>query len=170
MPGPRSGRLAEWLLSAGVLLLGLSAALTTSRLPAASGYSGVGPNFTPAVVSGGLILLGFWLLLEVATGGWRRAPPNDAVERGEHAFYLPGFAWVSAGLLAHMALINTAGFVIAGTALFVLVARGFGSARFARDAVIGAVLALAIFLFFVRLLNVNLPAGWLYPLLGGAGI
>jgi len=31
-------------------------------------------------------------------------------------------------------------------------------------------LALAVFLFFVKLLNVNLPAGWLRPLLGGAGI
>jgi len=27
-----------------------------------------------------------------------------------------------------------------------------------------------VFLFFVRFLNVNLPAGWLLPLLGGAGL
>jgi hypothetical protein len=31
-------------------------------------------------------------------------------------------------------------------------------------------MSLAIFLFFVKLLNVNLPAGWLTPILGGAGI
>jgi hypothetical protein len=30
----------------------------------------------------------------------------------------------------------------------------------------GLVLGLAVFLFFVRFLNVNLPAGWLHPLLG----
>jgi hypothetical protein len=30
--------------------------------------------------------------------------------------------------------------------------------------------ALAIFVFFVHLLNVNLPAGWLKPVLGAAGI
>jgi hypothetical protein len=35
---------------------------------------------------------------------------------------------------------------------------------------VGLVISLAIFFFFVRLLNVNLPAGWLAPLLGGAGI
>jgi len=27
-----------------------------------------------------------------------------------------------------------------------------------------------VFLFFVRFLNVNLPAGWLLPILGGAGL
>jgi hypothetical protein len=35
---------------------------------------------------------------------------------------------------------------------------------------IGIALALGVFFFFVKLLNVNLPAGWLAPLLGGAGI
>jgi putative tricarboxylic transport membrane protein len=60
--------------------------------------------------------------------------------------------------------------VIAGTALFVGVARGFGSRRWARNAAIGLVLSLGIYLFFVKLLNVNLPAGWLAPVLGGAGI
>ena len=39
-----------------------------------------------------------------------------------------------------------------------------------RDVAIGLVLSLAIYLFFVKLLNVNLPAGWLAPVLGGAGI
>ena len=32
------------------------------------------------------------------------------------------------------------------------------------------VLTLGVFLFFTRFLNVSLPAGWLAPLLGGAGI
>ena len=69
-----------------------------------------------------------------------------------------------------MALIGWAGFVIAGTVLFACVARGFGSRRLVRDLAIGWSLGSAIFLFFVKLLNVNLPAGWLAPLLGGAGI
>jgi putative tricarboxylic transport membrane protein len=54
--------------------------------------------------------------------------------------------------------------------LFTCVARGFGSRRLARDAAIGLVLGLAIYLFFVKLLNVSLPGGWLQPLLGSAGI
>jgi len=164
------GRLAQKLISGGILLLGIGAAVTTSRLPSASGYSGVGPNFMPAVVSGGLVVLGLWLLFEAFTGGWRSASPDDAAERGEHPFYAPGFLWVTAGLVAHMVLIGHGGFVLAATALFVLVARAFGSRRWKRDLAIGIVLALGIFFFFVKFLNVNLPAGWLYPLLGGAGV
>ena len=82
----------------------------------------------------------------------------------------PAFAWVSAGLLLQMALIHRAGFVLAAMALFACVARGFGSARTARDLALGLVLGLAVFLFFVKFLNVNLPAGWLTPILGGAGL
>ena len=51
-----------------------------------------------------------------------------------------------------------------------MVARGFGSNRLVRDAVIGIVLGLGVFLFFTKFLNVNLPAGVLEPILGGAGI
>ena len=161
---------AEIALSCGVAALGAGAALVTASLPGEGGYAGIGPNFIPAVVSGGLILLGAWLLYEALTGGWRGAPPDAAAERGEHAFDAAAFGWVSAGLAAHMALIGWAGFVLAGMALFACVARAFGSRRVVRDAAIGLVLSLGVFLFFVKLLNVNLPAGVLAPILGGAGI
>ena len=77
---------------------------------------------------------------------------------------------MSGGLFLQMALIHTGGFVIAAMALYACVARGFGSARPLRDLAIGLVLGLGVFLFFVRFLNVNLPAGWLHPLLGSAGL
>jgi putative tricarboxylic transport membrane protein len=69
-----------------------------------------------------------------------------------------------------MAIIGSAGFVLAGAVLFAGVARGFASRRPARDLALGLALSLAVFFFFVRFLNVNLPAGWLKPLLGAAGI
>ncbi len=77
------------------------------------------------------------------------------------AFRASAFLWVSAGLFAHMALIGWAGFVLAGTVLFVLVARGFASRRLLRDAAIGFALSAAVYLFFTQVLNVNLPAGWM---------
>lgn len=155
---------AEVALSLGVLALGAGAAAVTATLPGEGGYAGIGPNFIPAVVSAGLVLLGAWLSFEAFSGGWR--------QRSEQAgsFAAGPFLWVSAGLFAHMLLIGSAGFVIAGTALFVCVARGFGSRKPIRDFLIGVALALGVFLFFVKLLNVNLPAGWLAPLIGGAGI
>ena len=161
---------AEIALSLGVLALGVGAAIVTAQLPSEGGYSHIGPNFFPALTSGGLIVLGAWLLYEALTGGWKDRSPDDAEARGEHAFDAAAFGWVTAGLFAHMALIGTAGFVIAGGALFAAVARGFASLRPWRDLAIGLVLSVAIFLFFVKFLNVNLPAGWLQPLLGAAGI
>ena len=159
----RSG--AQIALSLGVLVLGAGVALGTAFLPAHSGYARIGPNFIPAVVAFGLLASGAFLLFEALTGGWRRMP--EPAERTEHALHWGAFAWISAGLVAHMALMQWAGFVLAGAVLFACVARGFGSARALRDAAVGLALALGVFLFFVRLLNVSLPGGWLKPLLGG---
>lgn len=161
---------AEIALSLGVLALGVGVAGVTATLPSEGGYSGIGPNFIPGVVGAGIVLLGVWLSFEAFTGGWRGAAPDDARARGEHAFNAGAFGWVTAGLFAHMALIGWAGFVIAGVVLFACIARGFGSLRIARDLAFGLLLSLGVFLFFVKLLNVNLPAGWLSPILGTAGI
>ena len=166
---PRRSR-AEVALSIGVLLLGVATAVGTAMLPSQGGYARIGPNFMPGVAGAGLILLGIWLLYEVLSGGWRNMPPQDAAARGEHSFHFPAFAWVSVGLFAHMALIQPGGFVLAGALLFACVARGFGSPRFLRDFAIGFAIALAVFAFFVLVLNVNLPAGWLAPLFRLAGI
>jgi putative tricarboxylic transport membrane protein len=116
------------------------------------------------VVAAGLILLGLWLSIEAFAGGWRKRAEAEA------PFQPSPFLWVSAGLFVHMVLIGWAGFVVAGTVLFACVARGFGSSRWARNVAVGLVLSLAIFFFFVKLLNVNLPGGWLEPILGSAGI
>jgi putative tricarboxylic transport membrane protein len=155
---------AEVALSLGVVGLGVGVAVVTASLPSEGGYAGIGPNFIPAVVAAGIILLGVWLSIEAFTGGWRKR--TDEGERFEPRPFL----WVSGGLFAHMALIGWAGFVIAGTVLFACVARGFNSTRWARNIAVGLLLSLGIFFFFVKLLNVNLPAGWLSPILGAAGI
>ena len=155
---------AEIALSLGVIALGVGVAAVTATLPSEGGYAGIGPNFFPAVVAAGIILLGIWLAFEAFTGGWRKRA------EGTEVFQPSPFLWVSAGLFAHMALIAWAGFVIAGTVLFACVARGFGSRRLIRDAAIALIFTVGIYLFFVKLLNVNLPAGWLAPVLGGAGI
>lgn len=159
----RSG--AEIALSLGVLALGAGIAVGTAYLPSQGGYARVGPNFIPAVVAFGLLVAGAFLLYEALSGGWRSMP--EPAGRTEHALHWGAFAWVSAGLVAHMALMQWAGFVLAGALLFACVARGFGSARSLRDAAIGLALTLGVFLFFVRVLNVSLPGGWLKPLIGG---
>jgi putative tricarboxylic transport membrane protein len=167
--GPAGAR-AELIISLSVLLLGIGATVVAWRLPEAGGYARIGPNFAPRIVSAAIVLMGIWLLAETLTGGYRARVPDQAEERGEHAFLLSAFLWVSAGLIAQMALVHTAGFVIAAGVVFTCVARGFGSVRWLRDLAIGLAMGLLVFLFFVRFLNVNLPAGWLKPFLGAAGI
>jgi len=161
---------AELILSLSVLILGIAVAVGTSQLSSAGGYARIGPNVAPAVIAGGLILLGIWLSYEALSGGWRNATPDDPEARGEHRFHIGAFIWVSVGLLAQILLIHSAGFVLAQAVLFACIARGFGSMKLPRDFAIGLVLGLSVFLFFVKFLNVNLPAGWLSPILGGAGI
>lgn len=159
----RSG--AEVALSLGVLALGAGVAAGTAFLPSQGGYARIGPNFVPGVVAFGLIAVGAFLLYEALSGGWRNLPAADAAT--EHALHRGAFAWISAGLFAHMALIQWAGFVVAGALLFAGVARGFGSERPLRDAGVGFAIALGVFMFFVRVLNVSLPGGWLSPVIGG---
>jgi putative tricarboxylic transport membrane protein len=163
-------RPAELVLSLAVLVLGIAVAVGTSQLSSAGGYARIGPNVAPAVIAGGLVLLGIWLSYEALSGGWRNAVPDDPEARGEHRFYASAFIWVTVGLFAQILLIHTAGFVLAQAALFTCVARGFGSPKLPRDFAIGLLLGVTVFLFFVKFLNVNLPAGWLGPILGGAGI
>ena len=87
---------AELLLSVAVLLLGIAVAIGTTMLSRAGGYARIGPNAAPAVVAGGLILLGSWLLYEAFSGGWRNSIPDDPASRGEHNFTAGAFIWVSA--------------------------------------------------------------------------
>lgn len=152
----------EAAFAIAVLALGIALGVGTAMLPGEGGYAGVGPNFMPAMVSAGTIVVGAWLLVEALAGGWRNRSPESAQERGEHAFGKAAFAWVSAGLLAQMALVTQAGFVVSATILFVCVARGFGSDRWIRDGAVALALALVVYVFFTRALSVNLPAGRLF--------
>ena len=167
---PQRWSKAEIALSLAVLALGVAVFVGGRALAGGQGYALIGPDMMPVLVGVGLTVLGGWLLAHALTGGWRNREPDSAAERGEHDFIPGAFLWVLGGMAAQMALMHTGGFVIAAAALFSCVARGFGSVRWIRDLIIGLVIGLLVFLFFVRFLNVNLPAGILLPLLGTAGL
>jgi putative tricarboxylic transport membrane protein len=86
----------------------------------------------------------------------------------------PGFIWVSAGLLANAALINTLGFIFSCTLCFVLAVRGFRSAEgrldlslraLLVDVLIGIAISAPVYWMFTQALAINLPGltstGWL---------
>lgn len=135
----------------GVLGLGVLFGAATALLPEAPGYSQVGPGVVPAVVSIGLLACGGVLLLDVLRGG-RRSLPAPEGER----FEPKPFAWAISGLLLHAVLIGNVGFIVASTVLFTLVARAFGSTRWLRDALVGVVLATALYWLFTQVLRLSL--------------
>lgn len=140
-------------ISVAVVALALFVFVELPSIPADGGYSAVGPRFAPMLVGIGLLVIGLLLLRQALAGGWRDMPPPP-----DEPLHAPSFGWIAGGLAVQMAIIALIGFTIASTLLFVAVARGFGSRRLAHDAIVGVVLAAAVFLFFTRVLGLSLPA------------
>ena len=142
------------LVAAGVLILGAALAYGTTQLPAATGYAKVGPRLMPTIVSGGLILLGLVLLKEALFGGFRGVDEAAANPTDWRAF-----AWITAGIICNGILMVPVGFVISGTLLFVLAARGFGNKDWVKNAIIGLIIAIVTYAFFNYGLGLGLPRG-----------
>ena len=162
----------QTLVGCGVVLLALGMGVGALSIPSNAGYAGVGPNFLPWVVAIALLLCGSYMVFEARTGGFRDmdAPGGAPGDKP----YWPGFAWMSAGLLANAALITTIGFIFSCTLCFVLAARGLrlaagqsdaGLSSWVRDAITGVLIAAPVFWMFTQFLAINLPgltqSGWL---------
>mgnify|MGYP003465581932 CR=1 FL=1 len=146
----------ELLLSVGLIALGSFVVYGTGGIAESQGYAQIGPRLFPYLIGAGLTLCGAVLAWHALAGGWRDVPLD---QEGHDAPDWPAFAIISAGVVLHMALIGWAGFIIASVLLFVLVARGFGSRRPARDAIVAALLAVGVFCIFTLGLGLNLPRG-----------
>ena len=143
-------------LAAGVIALGGLVIWGSFNLPTGGGYAQVGPGVVPRIVGFGIALLGGFLMYEALSGGFRGI---DEEAEARLPLHWPSFAWVSAGLIAYGLLIEHAGFILSSILLFLLVARGFGSRRWALNALSGAVLAAVIYAIFTYGLGLTLPAG-----------
>jgi putative tricarboxylic transport membrane protein len=157
-------------VGAGTLALGALYALGATTIPGEAGYGGVGPNFLPWVVSVALLVCGGFLLWEAASGGFRQMEEPSGAASGDW----PGFAWVSAGILANAAVITTIGFILSCALCFLLAARGFrasqgatglGAAALVKDALTGIAISAPVYWMFTKLLAINLPGltrtGWI---------
>jgi len=146
----------ELLLSLGLIALGSFVIFETGSIAEIQGYAKIGPRLFPYVVGAGLTLCGALLAWHALSGGWRHVPLD---QEGHDAPDWPAFAIISAGIILHMVVIGWAGFIIASTLLFVLIARGFGSRRPVRDAVIAILLSIIVFFVFTLALGLSLPKG-----------
>jgi putative tricarboxylic transport membrane protein len=156
--GP-GGQLA---VAAGVAAIGALVLAGSFYLPTGGGYAQVGPGLVPRLVGILTLVLGALLLREAFTGGFRGV---DEEAEARRPMDWRAFAWVSAGIIVYGLFVELAGFILSSAALFVLVARGFGSRRWLLNAVVAVVLAVVVFAIFNYGLGLTLPAGVLRGLL-----
>jgi putative tricarboxylic transport membrane protein len=159
--------LGETLIAVGVLVLAAVIYWQAIAIPVSPIYAQVGPTVVPLIAAIGLGLLGLLLLVSAFRGGWQ--PQEEKEVAPDYA----ALAWVAAGLVLNVLLIGPAGFTLASVILFVCVARGFGSRRILRDALIGAAFALIAYFGFAKTLGINIGSGivenFLESLFGMAG-
>lgn len=146
----------EVLISLGLIALGTFVVYETQSIAETLGYAQIGPRLFPYLIGGGLTICGAVLAWQALSGGWRNVP----LEQEAHdAPDWVAFAIISVAAILHMVIIGWAGFIIASTVLFVMVARGFGSKRLVRDTLIAVALATVVFFIFTLALGLSLPKG-----------
>lgn len=159
--GTASGsRLVELLVAVAVIALGIVILWQTGDVrdtPTAT----VSARLFPRIIGVGTLLIGAWYAIEILRGGGT-APSADTEDVDPT---LPT-DWAAVGMLgvaliAYLLLIESAGFIIASAALFVVATFGMGSRRYVRDIAIGILLAVVVYYGFSEFLNVRLPAGLL---------
>ena len=155
-PAPRTVHVGEVVLSVVLMLIGAMVVFETQSIAETQGYSQVGPRLFPYIIGTGLTLCGAVLGWHAIAGGWRDVPLDQP---GHDAPDWIAPAIISIGIVLHMVLIGWAGFIIASTLMFVLIARGFGSKRAVRDLAVGLALVIAAYFLFTRALGLRLPPG-----------
>ena len=145
----------EFLIGLGLLACAAVVLWQTLAIPVSPMYSKVGPRVFPYLTTAGLGVLAILLIVAAARGGWQPDDEKDTPTDWK------ALAFVAAGLIANVMMIQPLGFTAASVVMFVLICFGFGSRHPLRDALIALVLALAAYFGFARALGVNIGAGFI---------
>ena len=138
-------------LAIALILLGLAGVVwwDLTKLQLLSPYD-VGPKAMPVIVSAGLALLAVGNGISAFRGD---LPARDSLDWRPIVLILGGLAC----LVALIAL--GGGFMIGTAILFATTSAAFGRRAFVTDLIIGAVIAVVVYLLFAKLLALSLPAG-----------
>ncbi len=144
----------------GLVLLALGAGIIfgTFSVSALPGQDSLGPRLFPALIGGGLILLGL---------AHFRPASVDTREGHADEGHWPSLAWMMGGLLLGVLIYKPLGFIPAALTIFVLTARGFAAKWDWRHVAAGLIVALIAFFGFTKGLGLNLPTGIFKFILGG---
>jgi putative tricarboxylic transport membrane protein len=166
---PRGGIEEQGRSEYGVALflgaLGLLVIVSALLLPGSRIVRGpVGPAAVPIVVGGLLVIVSFFLALDIKRGGRGEPEGGEDIELGG------GTDWRTVGLLAaaflsNAFLIEPLGWPLSGAILFWGCAFALGSRHYVRDAAIALVLGVGSWYLFVLGLGISLPVGILEGIL-----
>ena len=144
-------RIGEAVLGGVVLGLGLFVAIETSLMEVAASNAAIGPRLFPFLIAFGLLAVGVAVL-------WQAFFGHIAHERGFELDWL-AVALVSGGLLLQMFLVESLGWIIATTLLFVAATLAFRERRILISIAIGLVLTCLTYWVFNYGLGLSLPIG-----------
>jgi putative tricarboxylic transport membrane protein len=143
----------ELLIALAVLAAAGIVAWQVTQIRVSPIYARVGPTLAPTLAWIGLGALGLGLLYRALRGGWQPDEEKESVPDFQ------ALAWVGIGLIANVALIRPAGFILSSVVLFVCIARGFGSRRLLRDAGIALIFASLAYFGFAYALGIDIGRG-----------
>ncbi len=138
-----------------MLLVSAGVASGLSAIDGSGGYAGLSPRFLPTLVALGLGACGLGLIIS----SLRTTTPAEPASPFAGS---DSMLWLLGGLIVHLLLIGWIGFVAASVLLMTCAARGHGSRRPLRDALVALALALPVWWLFARGLGLGLP---LFPLI-----
>jgi len=146
-------RLGKVTLGLLLIAIGSFVSVETLLLSDPTQQSTIGPKFFPLLIALGLGINGCVLL-------WEAFKDVFSEEEWPELDMAP-VAIVLVALILQMLLLEAAGWIIATTLLFAIVAQAFGSRRVLVDLAIGLVLSTASFYLFNEGLGLSLPGGFI---------
>jgi putative tricarboxylic transport membrane protein len=158
---PDTGRIAEFALALGVIVLGAVVLWQTRDIRITPMNSRIGPRVIPYIVGSGLVVVGLWFAVEILLGRTTQAGGGEDSEDADPT--LPTdwgtIGFIAISLVVYLYLIERAGFIIASSVLFFGAAFGMGSRRILRDVAIAIAVSVSIYFIFTRGLSLRLPEG-----------
>jgi putative tricarboxylic transport membrane protein len=148
-----------------LLAIGTGLLIGTFNVHTLPGQDSLGPRLFPALIGGGLLVIGLALLAQVWRGKGGAAVPRDVpVETVDDLppGHWPTLFWVIGGIAVGAAIYNFLGFILAAIAVFGLTARGFEGRFKLLHLVVAVILAVIVYVGFTRGLGLRLPAGSLF--------
>lgn len=144
-----TGRRQGWGIGLVLLVLGAGIIFGTFSVSALPGQDSLGPRLFPALIGGGLILLGL---------AHFRSRANN-LEGHADVGHWPSLLWMVLGLAIGVLIYKPLGFIAAALVIFVLTARGFAGRWDWRHVLVGLIIALIAYVGFTKGLGLNLPTG-----------